>query len=192
MIAIPRYLLLVLVLLAAAQPTLAEKPTVLIVYYSQTGNTEKMAKAVMEGVQRVDGVTVLLRTVKEVTREELKACSGLILGTPTSYANMAAPMQQFIDDWFNVYKLALTDKVGAAFATGGGMTGGKEHAVISLLLAMLNNGMMVVGPVYDGYGTFGVSAITDEPDPGLSEYELKDARRLGERVAQTVLRIDRP
>ncbi|MCB0293798.1 MAG: flavodoxin family protein, partial [Calditrichaeota bacterium] len=109
-------------------------------------------------------------------------------GSPTYYANMAAPVKQMIDDWY-FQKITLFDKIGGAFATGGGRTAGRETVVNSLLLAMLNNGMIVVGPLYESWGTFGSSAMTAPPDEGVDENELDDARRLGKRVAEVVLRM---
>lgn len=164
------------------------KARVLIVYFSAAGNTEEMARGVAEGVQRVAGVEVLVRTVEKVTKGEVESAAGLILGSPVYYANMAAPMKQFIDNWYS-QKIILFDKVGGAFATGGGLTAGRETTVNSLLLAMLNNGMIVVGPLYESWGTFGSSARTAPPDEGVNEEELEDARRLGERVARVVLKL---
>ncbi len=165
-----------------------KKTRVLIVYFSATGNTEKMARAVAEGVGKVEGVETLLKTVAEVARADVESADGLIIGSPVYYANMAAPVKQFIDDWY-AQNLNLFDKVGGAFATGGGLTAGRETTINSLLLAMLNNGMIVAGPLYESWGTFGASAVTDAPDPGISEHELDDARRLGERVARLALKL---
>lgn len=169
-------------------PAQTKRTRVLIVYYSATGNTEKMARAVAEGAGKVEGVETLLKTVAEVSRADLESAEGLIIGSPVYYANMAAPVKQFIDDWY-AQQLNLFDKVGGAFATGGGLTAGRETTINSLLLAMLNNGMIVAGPLYESWGTFGASAVTDAPDPGISEYELDDARRLGERVARLALKL---
>lgn len=165
-----------------------KKARVLIVYFSATGNTEKMARGVAEGAQKIIGVEVFVRTVGSVTKEEVERADGLILGSPVYYANMAAPMKQFIDNWYS-QKIILFDKVGGAFATGGGLTAGRETTVNSLLLAMLNNGMIVVGPLYESWGTFGSSARTAPPDEGVNEEELDDARKLGERVARVVLKM---
>lgn len=158
---------------------------VLIVYYSGTGNTEKMAKAVAEGAKKDSDVVVVTKKVSEVTKEDLLDADGMILGSPTYYANMAGAMKTFIDDWAFKYNVYLRDKIGGAFATGAGRTGGKEHVVSSLLLAMLNDGMIIVGPVYDegNYGAFGASALTGDSKKEISEDEFGDARRLGERVA---------
>ncbi len=168
-------------------------PRVLIGYFSLSGNTEKMATAVAEGVRRIDGVTVLSKPVGEVTLEELSAADGLILGSPTHFANIPGEMKTTIDNWVWKSRANFTDKVGGAFATGGNMTGGKEHVVVSLLLYMLNNRMMIVGPIYkpgpSGYGEIGASATTGADDRGVSEVELEEARKLGERVAAVVRRL---
>lgn len=163
----------------------AEPPQLLIVYYSQSGNTEKMAKGVEEGAQKVDSVAVILKKVSDVTKADVESAAGLIIGSPTYYANVATPIKQFIDDWY-AQEVVLFDKIGGAFATGGGRTAGRETVITSLLLAMLNNGMIVAGPLYESWGTFGASAITAPPDEGVSEDELEDARKLGERIAMLV------
>lgn len=165
-----------------------KKARVLIVYYSVTGNTEKMAYGAAEGAKSVSGIEVILKKVEEVTREEVETADGLIIGSPVYYANMAAPVKKFIDDWFE-QKIILFDKVGGAFATGGGLTAGRETTINSILLAMLNNGMIVVGPLYESWGTFGSSARTAPPDEGVNEEEWDDARRLGERVARVTLKF---
>jgi NAD(P)H dehydrogenase (quinone) len=181
------FLSLLAVLVLSANGLMAQKKgvKVLIVYYSGTGNTEKMAMAVAEGAKKDSQVVVVTKKVSEVTKEDLLDADGMILGSPTYYANMAGPMKTFIDDWGFKYSIYLRDKIGGAFATGAGRTGGKEHVVTSLLLAMLNDGMIIVGPVYDEgkYGAFGASALTGDPNKGISQDEFGDARLLGERVA---------
>ena len=172
----------------SVMPPGSSKPTVLIVYYSLSGNTEAMARGVAAGAETVAGVEVVLKTVDKVTSADLEKAEGIIIGSPTYYANMAAPVKQMIDDWY-FQKITLFDKIGGAFATGGGRTAGRETVVNSLLLAMLNNGMIVVGPLYESWGTFGSSAMTAPPDEGVDENELDDARRLGKRVAEVVLRM---
>jgi len=86
----------------------------------------------------------------------------------------------------------MGDKVGGAFATGGSDGGGKELAVLAILTAMLNNGMIVAGPHYEEagfrFGSFGVAATTGVDSPGLDEAELTRARLLGERVATVAKR----
>jgi NAD(P)H dehydrogenase (quinone) len=164
-------------------------PHVLVAYYSLTGNTAKMAGGVAEGIRRVPGVAAVVKKVDEVTKQDLEAADGIILGSPTYYANIPGKMKVVIDDWSWKMKVDFTDKIGGAFSTGGGQVGGKEHVVTSLLLFMLSNRMIVAGPLYQNektgsvWGEPGSSAMTGPLDPGVSEQELDSARRLGERIA---------
>ena len=170
-------------------------PRILIAYYSLTGNTEKMARGVAEGIRRVPGVVAVLKKVDEVTKQDLEKADGIILGSPTYYANIPGKMKVVIDDWSWKMKVDFTDKIGGAFSTGGGQVGGKEHVVTSLLLFMLSNRMVVTGPLYQNektgsvWGEPGSSAMTGPLDPGVSEQELDSARRLGERIASLVKKL---
>jgi NAD(P)H dehydrogenase (quinone) len=170
-------------------------PRILVAYHSLTGNTEQMARGVADGIHRVPGVTVVVKQVGEVTKQDLEAADGIILGSPTYYANIPGRMKAAIDDWPWKMKVDFTDKVGGAFATGGGQVGGKEHVVTSLLLFMLSNRMIVAGPFYQNdktgsvWGEPGSAAMTGPLDPGVSEQELDSARRLGERIAGLVKRL---
>jgi NAD(P)H dehydrogenase (quinone) len=154
------------------------KTSVLVVYYSATGNTEKMAQSVASGAQKVSSSKVVVKTPDKVTEDDLKSADAIILGSPTYYGNMCAQMKAFIDDWFLKYKTSLVNKVGGAFSTGGDESGGKEHVVYSFVIAMMNAGMIIVGPVEGFLGTVGVAAL----DP-VSEDALKRASALGERAA---------
>jgi NAD(P)H dehydrogenase (quinone) len=163
---------------------------VLVAYYSLTGNTEKMAKGVVEGVKRRPGVAVSLKKVEEVTRQDLERADGIILGGPTYYGTIPGKMKTVIDDWSWKMKVDFTDKVGGAFSTGSGQAGGKEFVVVSLVMFMLNNRMVVAGPLYRNdktgsvWAEVGAAAMTGPLDPGVGEGELDGARRLGERVAR--------
>lgn len=179
-----------------AQPSRTATPDtvrVLVVYYSETGNTAAMAEAAAEGARRVPGGVASVKSVEEVARDDLESADALLVGSPTYWGTIAAPVKQFIDDWLAEYGVFLGDKVGAAFATGGGDGGGKELVILSILTAMLNNGMVVVGPHYEmegvRFGGFGASATTGPSDPGVSEAELENARRLGERAARVAGRL---
>ena len=168
---------------------------ILIAYYSRTGNTEQMARGVLEGAKRAPAVAAMLRKVGEVSKEDLDAADGIILGCPTYFANIAGEMKTVIDDWNWKMKADLTDKVGGAFATAGGQVGGQGHVVTSLLLFMLNNRMVVAGPLYRNektgsiWGESGAAAITGPLDSGVSEKELDGARRLGERIARLAAKM---
>lgn len=163
---------------------------VLIAYDTLRGHTEKMAQAVEEGARRVPGIVVVRKRVEEVTKDDLVSADGIILGCPTYFANIPGRMKTILDTWNWKLKVDFSDKVGGAFATGGGQMGGKEHTVVSLLLFMINNRMIVAGPLYqdeegeDKWGELGGGAMTGPIDPGLSPAELDSARRTGERIAR--------
>ena len=127
-------LFIVLMGVLILSPTISAQQNVniLVIYYSVTGNTEKMAKGVVEGVQTDSNATAILKKVNEVTSTDLNSADGIILGSPTYSGNIANPMKTFIDNtgfWGG--------KVGGAFSTGALRTGGKEHVVVSLLLTLM-------------------------------------------------------
>ena len=171
---------------------------VLVAYYSVTGNTERMARAVAEGSARVSGVTTVVKKVDEVIKEDLTSAHGIVLGAPTYFANIPGKMKVAIDSWNWKMKVDFTDKVGGAFVTGGGQMGGKEHVVVSLLLFMINNRMVVSGPLYsDAEGDniwveLGAGALTGPIDPGVGAVELDSAHRIGERVARLSKKMAAP
>jgi NAD(P)H dehydrogenase (quinone) len=168
---------------------------VLVVYYSMTGTTEKLAQGVAEGSQQVAGTLVTIKRVEEVSKAELEAADAIALGCPAYFGNIPGRMKTMLDDWNWKWKVNFTDKVGGGFATGGGQVGGKEHVVISLLVFMINNRMVVAGPLYedaqgeDIWGEIGAAAMTGPLDPGVSDQELDGARRLGERLARLAQRL---
>ena len=157
---------------------------VLVAYYSQTGHTEKMAQGVTEGAREVEGTVVILKRVEQVTAADLFSADAVVVGSPVYWANMAGPVKAFFDDWqlkFGVFpEFKMRDKVGAAFTTGGQVSGGKEVTMLTILAAMLANQMIVVG----GGGAFGASATTEGDSPGINAKELEDAKALGKRVAK--------
>lgn len=174
--------------LSAAPAEPGDTVRVLVLYHSDTGHTRALAEAVADGARSVPGAEVVLKPVQEAGNADLEACDALLIGTPTFWGSVATPVKEFIDG----QRPFMGDKVGGAFATGGSDGGGKELAVLALLTAMLNNGMIVAGPHYeeDGFrfGGFGVAATTGKDDPGVDEAELERGRVLGERVARVALR----
>jgi NAD(P)H dehydrogenase (quinone) len=174
----------------------AQAVRVLVAYHSRTGNTEKMAQGVVEGIERVSGAAAVLKKFDQVTKEDLRWADAIILGCPTYYANIPGTMKAVMDEWAWHWGIDFTDKVGGAFATGGGQVGGKEHVVTSLLLYMLSNRMVVAGPLYeDTRGTGGIwgepgsAAMTGPLDLGVCDKELDAARRLGERIARLAKKV---
>jgi NAD(P)H dehydrogenase (quinone) len=164
---------------------------VLVAYHSLSGHTERMAVEVAEGARAVAHTHVTVKRVRQVTAEELFAADAIVLGSPVYWSNMAGEVKTFIDDWqfkFGVFpEFKLKNKVGAAFATGGQVSSGKELTMLSVLAAMLGNYMIVVS----GGGAFGASATTEGNSPGLDEQELAGARDLGQRVAEVAAAVKR-
>ncbi|HJR76749.1 MAG TPA: NAD(P)H-dependent oxidoreductase [Nitrospiraceae bacterium] len=157
---------------------------VLVAYHSVSGNTEKMAEAVAAGARTVPGAQVLVKRVGQVTADELFAADAIVVGSPVYWSNMAGEVKTFFDNWqfkFGVFPdFKMKNKVGAAFATGGQISGGKEVTMLSMLAAMLGNYMIVIS----GGGAFGASATTEGDSPGIDESEAANARVLGARVAE--------
>ncbi len=168
---------------------------VLVAYYSLYGNTEQLAKGVVDGIKRVPGAVAVLKKVDQVSKQDLQAADAVILGCPTYFGNIPGKMKVAIDDWNWKMKVDFTDKVGGAFSTGAGQTGGKEFVVVSLLMFLINNRMVVAGPLYqdaegdDKWAEAGASAITGPLDPGVGDKELDGGRRLGQRVARLAKKL---
>jgi NAD(P)H dehydrogenase (quinone) len=148
-----------------------------------------MAEAVVAGAQSVSGTQVILKRVGEVTAEDLFSADAVIVGSPVYWSNMSGEVKTFFDNWqfkFGVFpEFKMKNKVGAAFATGGQISSGKEVTMLTILAAMLGNQMIVVG----GGGAFGASATTEGDSPGIDAQELADAKTLGRRVADVAQRI---
>jgi NAD(P)H dehydrogenase (quinone) len=162
---------------------------VLVTYHSLSGNTERMAEAVVDGVKGVPGTEVLLKRVGKVTADDLFSADAVVVGSPVYWSNMSGEVKTFFDNWqfkFGVFPdFKMKNKIGAAFATGGQVSSGKEVAMLTILAAMLGNQMIVVS----GGGAFGASATTEGDSPGIDNKELADAKALGRRVAEVAVRF---
>jgi NAD(P)H dehydrogenase (quinone) len=164
---------------------------ILVTYHSLSGHTERMAEAVVEGAKSVPNTVVVLKPVGLVTAEDLFASDAVIVGSPVYWSNMSGEVKTFFDNWqfkFGVFpEFKMKNKVGAAFATGGQVSSGKEVTMLTILAAMLGNQMIVVS----GGGAFGASATTEGDSPGIDKKELADASDLGQRVAEVAKLISR-
>jgi NAD(P)H dehydrogenase (quinone) len=152
-------------------------------YYSKSGNTQKLAEEIAKGVAVVDGVESVLKPVSEVTREDFLSSDGIIAGSPVYFGTMAAELKEVFDRFVGVRR-QMGDKIGAAFATAGDPSGGKETTIISIIEAMLIYGMIIVGDPLDATGHYGVSC-TGAPD----EETCKNGAKLGTRVALLAKRL---
>jgi NAD(P)H dehydrogenase (quinone) len=162
---------------------------VLVAYHSLSGNTERMAEEVAEGVKSVPGTQSVIKRVGQVTAEDLFSSDAVIVGSPVYWSNMSGEVKTFFDNWqfkFGVFpEFKMKNKVGAAFATGGQISSGKEITMLTILAAMLGNQMIVVS----GGGAFGASATTEGDSPGIDKKELAEAKDLGRRVAEVAARF---
>ncbi len=153
---------------------------VLVVYYSRTGNTEKMARLVGEGV-RGEGVEVQIKKVEETAPEELLKADGIIVGSPTYYGGMAAEIKELFDRSVKFHG-QLEGKIGAAFSSAANIGGGNETTIMDILKAFLIHGMVVQGDSEgDHYGPVAIGP----PDSRASA----QCKKLGQKVATLVKKI---
>ena len=156
---------------------------VLVLYHSRSGNTKKLAEAISRGVEEVKDVKCLLKSVSEVTKEDFITSDGIIAGSPVYFGTMASELKAVFDKFVGLRK-KMENKIGAAFATSADASGGKETTIISIIQAMLINGMIVVGDPLDATGHYGISCI-GAPDEKTSS----NAAKMGKRVALLVKKI---
>lgn len=155
---------------------------ILVVYDSWTGNTEKMALAVADGVKQVKNVEVTVKKVEEATLGDLCCAEGIIMGSPTYYGQMSGKLKTFIDRSAEIHG-KLEGKVGAAF-TSSGRTAASATTLLSILETMLVHGMIVQGRSDDKH--FGAAAV-GAPNPKEIEY----CEELGRRVAHLVFKLEK-
>ena len=152
-----------------------------VIYYSRTGNTESMARLIVEGAQPEDDVQADLQNVDDFLAEKALEYDGLIVGSPTYYGSMAYQIKKFFDDSVSFHG-SLSGKVGAAFSSAANIGGGNETTIADILNAMLIHGMVVQGNSSgDHYGPVSIGS----PDARVE----KQCRELGRRTAELVKKI---
>jgi NAD(P)H dehydrogenase (quinone) len=178
--------LFALLLLSAVLAVAAPPVRILVAYYSETGNTAKMASSVREGAASVEGVAVTLRKVADVTDEEIRSADGIVLGSPVQWGNLSAGAKRFLDRVGEVLgkagKTLGEGRTAGVFCTAGGPSNGQEMTRLGAIAAFLAMRFVIVGGVNDQeFGTLGPQAV------GAAGQE--DARRFGERFARVTLRF---
>ena len=154
---------------------------IVIIYYSQSGNTKNMAELIKEGVEKEGGVDVDLKKVEDTPTDDLLNYNGIIIGSPTYYGTMAWQIKKLFDDSVKFHG-QLDGKVGAAFSSAGNVGGGNETTIMDITKAMLIHGMIIYGdPKGDHYGPVAIGS----PDDRAKNCCL----RLGERVAKLVKKL---
>lgn len=155
-------------------------PKTLILYYSRTGNTKKMAEYVAEGV-RSENVEVEVRDVSNIKVDNLLEYDAIIVGSPTYCGSMAGELKELFDESARIHG-KLDGKVGAAFSSSAQVGGGNETTILSILNAMLIHGMIVQGDWKgDHYGPVAIGSPDDRAE--------KMCIRIGNRVAQLVKKL---
>lgn len=192
---------------------------ILVLYYSRYGSTARLAEQIARGINGVDECAARLRTVPPVTARtedplapvpgsgppyaaaaDLAECSGLALGSPTRFGNMAAPLKYFLDgtagDWMAG---TLTGKPAGVFTSTSSLHGGQETTLLSMALPLLHHGMLIVGVPYSEaalsettsggtpYGASHLARNQDDIEP--TAHESAVARCLGRRIAETAVRL---
>jgi NAD(P)H dehydrogenase (quinone) len=194
---------------------------ILVLYYSRQGGTAALARQVCRGVDSVAGMRARLRTVPPVaaatdqhlpavpetgppyaTHADLEECVGLLLGSPTRFGNMAAPLKFFLDGTSALWLTgALAGKPAAVFTSTQTLHGGQESTLLSMMLPLLHHGMVIVGIPFTerglaetrGGGTpYGASHVASAGPAGeLLDVERDLAQALGRRVASLAERLGR-
>ena len=190
-------------------------PYILVLYYSRHGHVKMLAEQIALGIESA-GLEARLRTVPPVStvceataqdiptegdiycsEDDLAQCSGLLLGSPTRFGNMAAPLKYFIDGtaglWMNG---SLVDKPAGVFTSTSSLHGGQESTLLSMMLPLLHQGMVCVGVPYaepalsnstTGGTPYGASHVEAQ---SLSEDEIKICRAQGKRIAQLSTKLN--
>ncbi|HVR81303.1 MAG TPA: NAD(P)H:quinone oxidoreductase [Luteimonas sp.] len=194
-------------------------PEILVLYYSRGGSVANLARQVARGVGEVAGMSARLRTVPPVAvvtqvaaspepeqgapyvcKQDLVECAGLLLGSPTRFGNMAAPLKHFIDglgaEWVSG---TLVGKPAGVFTSTSTIHGGQEATLLSMMLPLLHHGCVLAGIPYTEpllsstrsggtpYGASHVAGTDDDPQPTDDEAQL--ARALGRRIAQLAAQL---
>ncbi len=165
---------------------------ILVAYYSETGNTEALGRALVEGMESVAGVEPIFRKVSEASDDDIRGADGILVGTPVYWASAHARVKDFLDRTGQVLDEEThgEGRTAGAFCTGGAAASGKELARLTILAAFMNMRFVIIGGIeVDGFGTLGAEATTGPTDPGLSEHELEAARRSGARFARITAEI---
>ena len=141
---------------------------ILVLYYSRHGHVAEMAKLIAKGASQSRNCEITIRTVPELgqdpdsipeqghlfcTKEDLRHCDGLALGSPTRFGNMAAPLKAFIDSTSDVWiSGSMIDKPACVFTASSSMHGGQESTLLSMMLPLLHHGMVIMGLPYSENG----------------------------------------
>ena len=192
---------------------------ILVLYYSRYGATAEMAEIIARGIETHPDCQARIRTVPPVstvceataddipaegplyaTLNDLRECAGLVLGSPTRYGNMAAPLKYFIDSTSSLWLAGeLVGKPAAAFTSTSSLHGGQETTLLSMMLPLLHHGMLIMGLPYteselltttSGGTPYGPSHTAgSDSKRALTDEEKHLCTALGKRIADTSSRL---
>lgn len=192
---------------------------ILVLYYSRNGATRQLAQHIALGIES-QGVEAKLLTVPAIveqvaerpnelpetgdpyiTLDDLTHCSGIALGSPTRFGNMAAPLKHFIDSTSSTWlKGALEGKPACVFTSTGSLHGGQESTLLTMMLPLFHHGMVLMGLPFSepelkstrtGGTPYGVSHFQAEIDNNQSsDEEIRLAKAMGRRLAQAAIRLN--
>ena len=197
-----------------------QKPYILVLYYSRYGATAAMAQQIARGIEQISGMEARIRTVPAVstdceatapavpaegavycTLDDLRDCSGLAMGSPTRFGNMAAALKYFLDGTSSLWASgALVGKPAAVFTSTSSMHGGQETTLLSMMLPLLHHGMLITGIPYTeealhhtktGGTPYGASHLACKGNENLSEDEITLCQALGKRLAGIALALSK-
>ncbi|MBL1276796.1 MAG: NAD(P)H:quinone oxidoreductase [Ectothiorhodospiraceae bacterium] len=192
---------------------------ILVLYYSRKGATEQMATLIARGIEEVTGAQARLRTVPPVStvceatadgipsegapyvsHDDLRECKGLVLGSPTRFGNMAAPLKYFLDSTSDLWiSGVLAGKPAAVFTSTSSLHGGQESTLLTMMIPLLHHGMLITGLPYSetdlmhttsGGTPYGASHYAgDDNKRPLSDEEKRLCKALGKRVAGIAVKL---
>ena len=197
---------------------MSNSPYVLVLYYSRHGAVASMAQQVCRGIEQVTGMEARLRTVPAIsteceavaddipdngplycTEDDLQHCSGLLLGSPTRFGNMAAALKYFIDGTSSLWLSgALINKPAAVFTSTSSLHGGQESTLLSMMLPLMHHGMVMVGLPYTepqllntqtGGTPYGASHVAGQAGREVDSDEQALCHALGKRVAELAVKL---
>jgi NAD(P)H dehydrogenase (quinone) len=193
--------------------------TILVLYYSRYGAVKQMAQFIARGVESVSGVEARIRTVPAVssntevsepsipdtgapfaTLDDLKACDGIALGSPTRFGNMAAPMKYFLDSASSVWLAgSLINKPATVFSSTSSLHGGQETTLLSMMLPLMHLGCIILGIPYSemdlhttssGGTPYGATHVAGgEGKNAISDEEQRLCFAVGKRLAETAVKL---
>lgn len=199
---------------------MSSTPYILVLYYSRYGATATMAQHIARGVEQVTGIEARIRTVPAVstvceateaavptegavycTEDDLRHCSGLALGSPTRFGNMAAAMKYFWDGTASVWASgALVGKPAAVFTSTSTMHGGQESTLLTMMIPLLHQGMLITGIPYTeevlhhtktGGTPYGASHLANKENASINADETALCQALGKRLATLALALEK-